>query len=678
MRKLLYALLIIGSLFLFSCKETNNPINKEQYKMTFLDKDGGVINEFYLDEGENITLIDPPIIDGYNFIKWNIDSLIATSDKIIYPIYEKIENPPLFYHDVYKIIFNANGGTLVEGDEVQYVSSKDDITYPTYSYYLKEFVSFTENIDEESKTITYTANYKDLTIKDISPNEWLNNVNFGYNYSAFSSETEINHEELITFLLENGINAITFPFQLDLIVDENYEHLDLVELSKIKEIIDIAYNKGMYVIVAPYDYYSYRWSSLNYRNYDRFLRIIDTALKELALYFKDYDERLVFSFLVEPRDYDDNGIDREAMWVLNDANKEYVEMVRSTGGNNLYRNIIITTGNSSATSTGYEYFRMVDDDHTFVRINAYTPFEFTHEEDYLNASWDAKEADYQIELFDVFNTIKTNFIDKGISVYIGEYGSRDKNNDLDRAKWLDTYVSIANSFNIKTFIWDAHHLQMKNEFTFSLFDRTTLTWLFTNLADKLVDLAKNNNYTPYFKELGSSIHYLDSEIVIPSEVTNNLTGEKVSVNVTYDSDKLITIDNKLYPKEIGDIIFNFVYNNHTYYYKYTILPTWEKYETSFELEIKENTGGLLQCYILTKKTKPFPATRVSYDWFSTDTSILTINKYSTISIYSDGICGIVAIHRDTGKYGVIEVEIKDLKIVSFSSKITEVEPPIIQ
>lgn len=673
MKRIIFVFLLIISCLLIGCNE-----NTKQYKVTFLDKEGNEMSFVILEEGSEITLPTPPEIEGYEFIKWNIDSLIVNSDKIVYPIYQEINNNPPFYHDVYKVIFDSNGGTLVSGDEIQYVKSIDDVKYPSYSYYLKELDSFTKTINEETKTITFKAIYKDLNIKDLSPNEWLNEINFGYNYVSFSSETDINHEKLINFIYDSGINGITFPFQLDLVVDDNYEHIDKEALDEIKKVVDIAYNKGMYVIIAPYDYYSYRWSSLNYRNHDRFLRIINTSLKELALYFKDYDEKLAFSFLVEPRDYDNNSINRESMWVLNDANEAYVNMVRSTGGNNSYRNIIITTGKSNASSTGYEYFRMVDDTHTIVRVNSYAPFEFTHEEDYVNASWDKKEDYYQIELFDLFNTIKNNFTDKGIPVYIGEFGSRDKGNDTDRAKWLDTFMSLAYSFNIKLFTWDAHHLQQQNEFTFSLFDRTSLTWLFPVLTDKMVDLVKNNNYTPYFLELGSSIHYLDEEIIVPTEVTDIKTFEKVPVTINYDLDKVVIKDGKIYPKEVSEILFSFTYNDHIYYYKYNVLPPWEKYTTSFKLEIKENDQGLLQCYIFTEKTKPYPGTRVSYDWFSTDPTILTINKYSTISIHSDGVCGIVAIHRDTGAYGVIEVVIKDSQIVSFTSKITEIDPPIIE
>ena len=669
-KKLLLILFVLFSLLLFGCND------KKEYKVTFLDKDGNILKTEYLLEGSTLELINPPNVEGYDFDKWNVDSLIVSSDLIVYPIYKEIEKELPFYYDVYKVVFLANGGELLEGDEIQYVTSTDSIKYPKYYAYLKEFDHFDVDCNEETKTITYTAVYKDLNVLDISPNDWLNNINFGYNYVGFSNETDINHEELINFLFDNNINAITFPFQLASVVTSDYEHINRDVLDGIKEIVDIAYNKGMYIIIAPYDYYSYTWSSLNYRNHDRLLKIIDTSLKELANYFKDYNERLVFSFLVEPRDYDNNSITREAMWVLNDANEAYVKMVRSTGGNNLYRNIIITTGKSNATSTGYEYFRMVNDDHTIVRVNSYAPFEFTHEEDYVNAGWN--EEKYQIELYNLFATLKINFLDKNIPVYIGEFGSRDKHNEDDRAKWLDTYLSLAHAFNIKLFTWDCHHLQQNNEFTFCLFDRTTLTWLFPALTNKLVDLIKNDNYTPYFLEMENKVHYIDDEIVIPSIMTNIKTGEKVNVKVNYDQDKLKEVDNKLYAKDIGDILFSFEYNNHVYYYKYTVLPVWEKYQTSFKLEIRENNEGITQCYIITEKTKPYQATRVSYDWYSTDTSILTINKYSSISIHSDGVCAIIAIHKETGDYGVIKVVIKDIQIVSFESVVTITPPAIME
>ena len=58
------------------------------------------------------------------------------------------------------------------------------------------------------------------------------------------------------------------------------------------------------------------------------------------------------------------------------------------------------------------------------------------------------------ELRDLFNTLKSNFRDKGIPVVIGEFGSTDKNNTAERVKWATDYTALAKKNNIPCVLWD--------------------------------------------------------------------------------------------------------------------------------------------------------------------------------------------------------------------------------
>ena len=87
-------------------------------------------------------------------------------------------------------------------------------------------------------------------------------------------------------------------------------------------------------------------------------------------------------------------------------------------------------------------------------------------------------------------------------------------------------------------------------------------------------------------------------------------------------------------------------------------------EVGLTIEI-ESESGYLQCFITTQNHS---ASRLDYDWSSTNEGILTISKYSTITILSDGKCSIICKHKTTGAIGVLDVEIKDGKLVSFESR----------
>lgn len=663
MKKIFYLTFIFFVFFLTSCKEET-----KTYTITYLDINNEIIEEFTVLDGDAIPNLSAPIIEGKEFISWETNKNSTINNIIYYPIYidiEKKEEKDI----IYQVVFDSNGASLLSGKEIQYVIDKKDIIYPIYEYYLKEFDGFLEEIDEENHIINFKAKWKDLDILDLNANEWLNNINFGWNYVNISQEVDNDHGKIFDLLIDSGINAITLPFNISFIINDDYSEVILENLNSLKEIVDEAIEREMYVIIAPYDSYTKRWSSLNYENKNNLLKIINTSYKDFVTFFKDYDEHLAISFLAEPRDYDDNSLDKEAYWVLNEANKEFVQMVRNTGGNNLYRNLIITTGWSKTTS---QYFEMVDDSHVIVRLHTYIPFEFVHDDDYIHAKWVDKEKEYKTELLEVFQNIKTNFTDKNIPVYIGEFGSRDKGFDNERKLWIEYIVSLAKSQNIKMFTWEAARVHKDKEFTFSLIDRDNYTWLFPEMTDRLVEMLTNDTYIPFFEELKNKNHFLDEEIIIPEYFTDPKTNERFTINVIYDEKDIVKIDNKLYPANIGEIYFKVTINDYDYYYKYNVLPPWDKYETSFTMYIKNNDQGITQCYIDDYYiTRGISQMRVDYDWYSTDTSILTINKYSSIEIVNDGTCAIVAINKETQEYGVIEVTIKNKKIVSFSSTITK-------
>lgn len=567
--------------------------------------------------------------------------------------------------------FDGNNGKLISGSENQYVKDLNDIIYPVYEKEMAIFQRF-DKVKDENNEVIFKAIYHDLTIKDVSPFAITDDITFGFNYILGNDETSLDNDlscdgKVLDMLSEKNINAIAIPSIFYKHCDENYIISDDY-LKRIKNIVDEAYKRDFYVIICFYDSPDVRWGSLDYDNYDRYMNIIDVQVKQVAEYFIDYDEKLLLSFAAEPRDYGDYKYDKEAAMILNVANQRFVDVVRSTSYNNLYRNLIITPGESDYSDYGYKYFRMVDDEHIIARVHSYAPFGFTHEGSMDESSWTANEAAYKIELLSVMKTINENFIQKGIPVIMGEFGSRDKNNTLERAKWLEYYVSCAYAYGIKCFTWDAAKVHLDREYTFSLINRFDFTWAFPELTDKIEDLIKDNKYIPFYEETYNYVIGLDDEIIIPTEVTNLLTKEKEEVTINYNRDQLYEKDNKMYAKECGEIIFNYRLNSYFYYYRVVVVPSYELLASNFAFEIRENDSGYLQCYIT---TFGYSIMRVDYDWVSSNTDILTISKYSTISIMNDGVCAIIAINKETKEYGVVEVEIKDGKIIRFTSKVTE-------
>ncbi len=593
-----------------------------------------------------------------NFLRYIFLLLILCSCKKVDVLYSGIQ------YDVYKVVFESNGGTLISGKAVQYTKLDEEPIYPIYEKTMAEFIDFTKTIDEENKVITFTANYQDLTIKDLSPFELLDDITFGYNYVLGDvGDEDTDTGKIFDLLVEKNINAVAIPCRFYEHMDENFI-IDNDYLEEIKAQVDEAIKRNLYCMLCFFDSTKVRWGTLDYDNYDQFMTIMDVQVKQIAEYFKGYNELVMFSFLGEPKNYNGYIFDKEAAHILNIANQKFIDLIRQTGGNNRYRNLVVSTGFSAYDGIGYQYFKMPNDNHTLVRVHAYNPVNFTLTDTMEETSWDENEQAYKLELLSIMKTINENFIQKGIPVFIGEFGSRDKNNAAERAKWLEYYVSAAYSYQIKCFSWESPKLNINIDYTFSLIDRYSYTWAFPEYTDKLESLIKDQNYIPFYLETYNYTQSIVDELIIPTMITNLLTNQQEKVEIIYDQNKVKQIDGKYYAVETGSIIFSYVLNDYTYYYEVTIVPNYEIMDSQFRIIVKYNDDGILQCFI---ETFGYSVMRVDYDWYSTDESILTINKYSSITIHNDGTCAIYAVHRETGKIGVVEVVIKNGKLDSYYS-----------
>ncbi|MCK9537368.1 MAG: glycoside hydrolase family 5 protein, partial [Bacilli bacterium] len=468
-------------------------------------------------------------------------------------------------YDVYKVIFDGNGGKLTEGKEIQYVVKGEEPIYPVYEKDMAEFIGFEKAINDEEKTVSYIATYQALTIKKVNPFDLLNDITFGWNY--VTGNDEVNDDgRIYDLLLEKNINAVALPCSFYKHMNDEYVINDDY-LLEIKTKADEALKRNMYVLICFYDSPSFRWSTLDYDNYDNFMKIIDVQVSQVGEYFKNSDEHVLFSFIGEPKDYSDYVFDKEAAMILNDANEKFVSIIRNQGGNNLYRNLIISAGGSNYIGMGYKYFKLIDDDYLIVRVHSYEPFGLIHEDTMDRVSWDANEAEYKMQLLTIMKTINENFIQKGIPVLIGEFGSRDKDNDEERAKWLEYYVSCAYSYGIKCFAWDSAKAHFTNDYTFALIDRTNYIWAFPELTDKLGELIKDGKYIPFYQETYNYTQSIDEEIIIPKQITNLLTDIKEDVEIKYDKSLVTEKDGKLYALNYGEIVFSYTLNDYDYYYK---------------------------------------------------------------------------------------------------------------
>ncbi|MGN1339144.1 MAG: glycoside hydrolase family 5 protein [Oscillospiraceae bacterium] len=297
-------------------------------------------------------------------------------------------------------------------------------------------------------------------------------------------------KEVILAVKDEGFDAVRIPTTWYNHVDDDF-NIDEAWLDRVQEVVDYAYDEGMYVILNSHHE---NW----YDPYEANLKDIQKKMKKLwkqiATRFEEYGERLIFEGMNEPRwkntQYEWNGGNDEGRRVVNELNKTFVNTVRATGGNNKYRALMIPTYGASASSL--DGFTVPDDDSIIVSIHAYSPYNFA-----MNANgtttFDPDNTDWNNtgELIWLSNKLYEDYISKGVGVIIGECGTVNKNNLSARMNWAGYFPKVFGKKGIPIFLWDNNAYGSGNE-TFGMLHRDTLTWEYPNYIKKLVSTAKNN------------------------------------------------------------------------------------------------------------------------------------------------------------------------------------------
>ena len=305
-----------------------------------------------------------------------------------------------------------------------------------------------------------------------------------YNYKDYATDGETawgnpkTTKQMTDAVKAAGFNAVRIPVTWG--EHMNGDTIDEAWLSRVNEVVDYVVDNGMYAIINVH-HDDYIWLHPSKAEEAAVKAKYLKIWEQVANRFKDYDEHLLFEGLNEPRIM---GIPEE--WgsgtaeerdVINNLIAAFVETVRNSGGNNATRTLIVTGHAAAMDETAIKAIKVPDDDHVIVSIHAYSPYNFALNDNGTSSFADSDKA----ELDKNFDLIKSTFIDKGIPAIIGEFGSVNKNNDDDRVRHMEYYVSAAKQRGITCFIWD--NGVKEGESAFGLLDRKNLTWYFKNVVD---------------------------------------------------------------------------------------------------------------------------------------------------------------------------------------------------
>lgn len=322
--------------------------------------------------------------------------------------------------------------------------------------------------------------------------------NIGNTLEATGGETAWGNPKVTKALIDlvkaNGFNAIRIPCSWDQnLVSSTTGQIKTEWLNRVKEVVQYCVDNDMYVIV------NIHWDGGWLENNVTEAKKVDNNAKQkafweqIATHLRGFDEHLLFASANEP-----NVENATQMAVLTSYHQTFIDAVRATGGKNANRTLIVQGPSTDIEKTNKLMTTLPTDkvaNRMMAEIHFY-PYQFTlmtKDESWgkmfyywgagnhsttdtdHNPTW-GEEAD--VDKF--FLSMKTQFVDKGIPVVLGEFGviRRDLTGDeltlhlKSRADFLKYVVKQAKANGLLPFYWDAGFMGVN---TMTLFNRTNNT-----------------------------------------------------------------------------------------------------------------------------------------------------------------------------------------------------------
>lgn len=346
------------------------------------------------------------------------------------------------------------------------------------------------------------ANWSDdmRDMRDISSTQLVKEIKIGWNLGntmdangsdTIMAETSWGNPkttiEMIDIVKATGFNTLRVPTTWEPHLGPAPDYIiDSAWLDRVQEIVNYGIANDMYVIVNTHHE---EWYYPSYANADTAKDMLAKVWKQIADRFENYDEHLIFEGLNEPRlkgtSDEWNGGNAEGWDVVNQLNTVFVDTIRTAGGNNTLRHLMITPYAASSSSRAWDNFSIPKDDKVIVSIHAYTPYNFA-----LNikgtAEWSLSNPNDTSEIDNLMNNIYTKFIANGIPVILGEFGAMNKKeNVIARVAWGNYYVSKAKEKGIPCIWWDNGAFYGTGEL-FGLLDRFFYKWQSPELIEALM------------------------------------------------------------------------------------------------------------------------------------------------------------------------------------------------
>ena len=331
-------------------------------------------------------------------------------------------------------------------------------------------------------------------------------LNIGNTLEAIGGETNWGNpmitNDLIKLVKQSGFNAIRLPCSWNQYADQTTAQISTSWLNRVKEVVQYCVNNDMYVILNIHWDGGWLENNCTQEKQEENNAKQKAFWEQIATQLRGFDEHLLFASANEP-----NVSDASQMAVLLSYHQTFIDAVRSTGGKNAYRVLVVQGPNTDIETTNKLMNQLPNDkmpNRMIAEVHYYTPWNFTGMtkdeswgnmfyywgKDYHSITDPARNATWgeEAEVDRLFILMKNKFADKGIPVIIGEFGAMRRDNLTgdaltlhlaSRAYYFKYVTKQANTNGFLPFFWD----------TGGLFNRQTNTVFDQQSLDALIEGA---------------------------------------------------------------------------------------------------------------------------------------------------------------------------------------------
>ena len=382
--------------------------------------------------------------------------------------------------------------------ENTYLIKTDGTERPALKW-LRDYLSGKDNTSSISEDTKSHKIFTEKQFEDVNPEEAVKDMfpgwNLGNTLDATPTEGQWNNPPAEEYIFDDikkaGFKsirlAVTWQYHIGPAPDYK---VDAKWFNRVEQVMDWALERDFWVVLNSH--HDSDWLSEmavdpktgEYKNnYDNTIVKFEKLWEQIAERFKGKSEKVIFQILNEPLTgvWDVPGGKKHDLTPaqVNDMNERILKIIRSSGGHNKKRFVMIGGPLGDAKET-LKFFDLPQDEYIILAVHYYTPYEFLQNR-WGKTTWGTEKDKEGVE--DIFKRLYEAFVRNHLPVVVTEWGGTSlKIDPLSTWYYHDFVTKTARKYGIPLFLWDDGAL--------AYFDRKSRIWRDKILKDATMNASK--------------------------------------------------------------------------------------------------------------------------------------------------------------------------------------------